>query len=295
MKRIGAILCMIIIMFMMAPSASAAGFDISKTSPKEGANDVPLENMGVKVIFNQEVYNKDNEDVNKQACKLVDNKGNEVDSVVIFNKEAKDVVLVLAKMEDSKGKSIKIKPTTNYKLVIDGNFKAANGETLGETKEVKFRTLNPSTSMKISMGMMFVMIIGMIFASSKAMKKQEENTNQHKKEEKFNPYKVAKETGRSVEQVLAEEKKRREKEAAKEAAKEARKAKHHHEEEYDEEEEVEEYMAPGHFKVKNVRSVHRDGVVYISKKKAAALKKAEIDAKIRAERNKKKGKGKKKK
>lgn len=290
MKKIGAILCMIMIMFMMAPSASAAGFDISKTSPKEGAKDVPLENMGVKVIFNQEVYNKDNESANKKACKLVDNKGNEVESVVIFNKEAKDVVLVLAKMEDSKGKTIAIKPTTDYKLVIDGEFKAANGDTLGETKEVKFKTLNPSTSMKISMAMMFVMVIGMIFASSKAMKKQEEhNNNQHKKEEKFNPYKVAKETGKSVETVIAEEKKRREKEAAKEA----RKARHHHEE--IEEEEIEEYMEPGHYKVKNVRSVHRDGAVYISKKKAEAIRKAEIEAKIKADKNKKKGKGKKKK
>ncbi len=289
MKKIGAVLCMIMIMLMMAPSASAAGFDISKTSPKDGADDVPLENMGVKVVFNENVYNKDNESVNKKACKLVDNKGKEVESVVIFNKEAKDVVLVLAKMEDEDGKDITIKPTTNYKLVIDGSFKSADGDTLGETKEVAFKTLNPSTSMKISMAMMFVMIIGMVFASSKAMKKQEEKETP-KKEEKFNPYKAAKETGKSVEEVVAEEKKRREKEAAKEAAKEARKAKHHHEEE---EEEIEEYMEPGHYKAKTVRSIPRKGPVYMTKKKADAIKKAEIEAKIRADKHKKKGKKKK--
>lgn len=292
MKRFGAIFCMIMIMFMMAPSASAAGFDIVKTSPKDGATDVPLENMGVKVIFNQDVYNKANEKENKKACKLVDSKGNEIDSVVVFNSKAKDVALVLAKMENKKGKDIKIKPTSDYKLVIDGSFKAANGDTLGETKQVDFTTLNPSTSMKISMGMMLVMVVGMVFASSKAMKKEEEKKNaNHKKEEKFNPYKVAKETGKSVEEVLAIEKKRREKEAAKEAAKEARKAKHHHEEE----EEVEEYMEPGHFKVKSVRTVAQGGSTYITGKKAEAEKKAAIEAKIRADKAaKKKGKKKKK-
>lgn len=284
MKKIGAIFCMVMITVMMfASSATAAGFDIAETSPKNDATGVPLENMGVKVYFNEAVYSKENQEENAKACKLVDSKGKEIESRVIFNPKDKDVVLVLAKKETSKGKKITIEPTTDYKLVIDKDFTSADGDKLGETKEIKFETLNPSTSTKISMVMMLVMVGGMVFASSRAMKKQENENKPQKKEEKFNPYKVAKETGKSVEEVIAAEKKRREKEEAKAA----RKAKHHTQ---DDDEEVEEYMEPGHFKVKGVRTVAEGGSSYITGRKAEAEKKAAIEAKIKADKAKGKNK-----
>ena len=286
-KRIVAILCMLVVVFTMsAPCASAAGLSITKTSPENGDKGVPLENMSVKVFFDQSVYNKDNFDENRKAFKLVDSKGHEVPTRVLFNKKYKDVALVLAEKEDKKGEPIKIEPVSDYTLYIDDSFVAANGDTLDKSQKITFKTLNPSTTMKISMGMMAIMMVVMVAASSKAMKKQQEKQDQennvHHKEEKFNPYKVAKETGQSVEEVLAIEKKRKEREERKEERKENRKEKFHHEKE--EEEEIEEYLAPGHYKVKRVRTVAQGGSTYITGRKAEAERKAEIAAKVKAEK-----------
>ena len=288
-KRIVAILCMLVVVFTLsAPCASAAGLGITKTSPAANDKGVPLENMSVKIFFDQDVYNKDNFEANRKAFKLVDEKGHEVPTRVLFNAKYKDVALVLAEKHDAKGNLIKIEPVTKYTLYIDDDFVAANGDKLAKSEKVSFETLNPTTTMKISMGMMVIMMVAMVFASSKAMKKQqekEEKENHSKKEEKFNPYKVAKETGKSVEEVLAIEKKRKEREAAKEERKEERKAKlHKHDNEIEEDDEIEEYMAPGHYKVKRARTVAEAGSTYVTGKKAEAERKAEIAAKVKAEK-----------
>lgn len=300
-KRIGAILCALMIAFTVAtPSALAAKEDnaagdalkIVKTSPNDGEKNVPLENMGVKVQFNKEVYNTDNEKTNVAACKLVDSKGKEVESMVLFNPKDKTELLVLADTVGEDGSTVTVEAKTEYKLVIDESFVGADGESLGSTQEITFTTLDPSSSMKISMIMMLVMVVAMVFASSRAVKKQKEKEEPYrpKKEEKFNPYKIAKETGRPVEEIIAEENRRREKEAARAA----RKAKRQHENE--EEEIIEEYMEPGHYKVKTVRTVAQGGSSYITGRKAEAEKKAAIEAKIKASKAKgSKGKGKKKK
>lgn len=299
-KRIGAILCALMIMFTVAvPAAMAANddtasngdFKITRTSPDNGEKNVPLENMGVKVQFNKEVYSADNEKNNIAACKLVDSKGKEINSMVLFNPKDKNEVLVLADTVGEDGSTVSVEAKTEYSLVIDKSFMAADGQSLGKTEEISFTTLDPSSSMKISMVMMLVMVVAMVFASSKAMKKQNEKEEpaKAKKEEKFNPYKIAKETGKPVEQIVAEENKRREREAAKAA----RKAKHQHNEE---DEIIEEYMEPGHYKVRSVRTVAQGGSSYITGRKAEAERKAAIEAKIKASKAKgSKGKGKKKK
>ncbi len=294
MKRASAIFGIIMIIFMMAPhinviaEASEEKLKIEETSPKDGAKGVPLDNMGVKVFFNQEVYSEENKKINEKACKLVDKDGKEIESIVVFNPKDKNVLLILAKGETKEGKKILIKPSTKYKLIIDESFKAANGQAIGKTQEITFSTLNPANSVKISMGMMGVMVVGMIIASSKAMKNSQKDEGKLEREEKFNPYKVAKETGKPLEEVIAAEKKRREKEAAKAA----RKAKNSHEDD-----DEEEYMEPGHYKVSKVRKVAEGGSSYITGRKAEAERKKEIEAKRKAssEVNKSKKSKKKKK
>ncbi len=291
-KRIGAIIVVCVIAFvMLAPHALAASLEIEKTSPKDDETGVPLENLGVKVTFNQEVYSEANEKQNAKACKLLDKDGKEVSTQVLFNEKNKDTVLILADTIDEDGKTVTADPESDYTLVIDKSFVAADGTTLGKDAEITFTTLNPSTSMKISMVMMLVMVVGMVIASSRSMKKQKEKEEgfKVKKEEKFNPYKVAKETGKPLKEVIAEEQKRREKEAAKAA----KKAKRMQEDEFDDDDEIEEYMEPGHYKVKAVRTVAQGGSEYITGKKAEAEKKKAIEEKIKA--SKAKGAKKKKK
>ncbi len=292
-KRIGAIIVVCVIAFvMLAPHALAASLEIEKTSPKNEETGVPLENLGVKVTFNQEVYSETNEKQNAKACKLLDKDGKEVSTQVLFNEKNKDTVLILADTIDEDGKTVTADPESDYTLVIDKSFVATDGTTLGEDAKITFTTLNPTTSMKISMGMMLVMVVGMVIASSRSMKRQKEKEEgfKVKKEEKFNPYKVAKETGKPLKEVIAEEQRRREKEAAKAA----RKAKRMQEDEFDDDDEIEEYIEPGHYKVKAVRTVAQGGSAYKTGKKAEAEKKKAIEEKIKASKAKG-GKKKKKK
>ena len=280
MRRIGAILFSLIMLIMVAaPIANAADFGVTSTSPKDKETGVPLENMGVKVFFNEEVYSKDNEKENAKKCKIIDSDGNEIETIVLFNPKDKKVALVLAKSKDKKGKAITIKPLSNYKLVIEKGFKSAGGTELSKDHSVTFETVNPSTTMKISMGMMALMVVGMVFASSRAMKKDKE-ADEKKKTEKVNPYKVAKKTGKSVEDVVAAEKKKKEKEVSKLGAED--------EDDYEEVSEIRSRL----FKVSQPKNAGDFGSKYVEKVRARNAKNAMIQAKIKAA---KKGKGKRKK
>lgn len=118
------------------------------------------------------------------ACKLVDSKGKEVESMVLFNPKDKTELLVLADTVGEDGSTVTVEAKTEYKLVIDESFVGADGESLGSTQEITFTTLDPSSSMKISMIMMLVMVVAMVFASSRAVKsrrKRKNLTDQRKK------------------------------------------------------------------------------------------------------------------
>ena len=73
--------------------------------------------------------------------------------------------------------------------------------------------------------MMIVMIVGMIFFSMRSAKKAMEKENDQKqKKDTVNPYKEAKRTGKSVEEIVEKDKKKKAKQAeamAKQKAKEA--------------------------------------------------------------------------
>ncbi|MEG0156836.1 MAG: hypothetical protein RR661_04220, partial [Anaerovoracaceae bacterium] len=194
-------------------------------------------------------------------CKLLDPKGKEVPSKVVFNEDNKKVMLVLA---DTSNKDVQVEGKTKYTLTIDQGFVAASGETLDKEKgeTVTFETLDPKSSMTVSMVMMGVMLVGMIFFTSREAKKQVAETAK-KKDEKVNPYKVAKETGKSVEEIVEKEKKKKEKQAAAAAKKERHKR----------ENKVE--IASDNFKVKGPRPISAAGIEFKPVKAAKPEKKAQ--------------------
>lgn len=219
MKRISAIICLaVFVLTMTVGMASAAtGLTVEEVSPKSGAENMAMENMGFKVYFNEDVYSKENKKANVARCRILDNKGKEVPSIVLFSPKEKNLVMILA---DTNNKKTKIKGKTKYTVQIDQDFVSVKGNTLAQTYESSFTTLNPSTSMKISMAMMAVMVVVMVIATKRGLtdenKRREEQQKREKKENaKVNPYKVAKETGKSVEEVVAQEEKRKAKLAAK--------------------------------------------------------------------------------
>lgn len=279
MKKIGAIISLVLLLVLFSTSfALAAPFSVEATSPKNGDTGMAIDNMGVKVEFTQPVYSKDFEAENAKQCKLVDAKGKEVPIRVVFNPKETNIVLILA---DTSNGAV-IEGSTKYTLTVGPEFSAADGTLLGEELKVEFETLNPATSMTSSMVMMGVMVIGMVYFSSRTAKKEAEKARM-KKEEAVNPYKVAKETGKTVEEIVALEQKKKEKKTHKEAKKQRHVA----------ENKVE--ISSNNMRVSKPRPISAGGGQYKTGKAAIAAKKAAAE-KARQERKQQQGvkKGKKK-
>lgn len=238
-KRIAAILALAMtLVFAMAVTAFGAetALTIESTTPKDGDTGMAIENMGVKVFFSEPVYDKDNAPGNIGKCSMKDENGKKVPTQVIFSEDDPNVMLVLA---DPNNANTNIEGKTEYTLTIEEGFTAASGNELAKTETVSFTTLNPRNSMIVSMGMMVVMIGGMLFFGMRDTKKKAEEEKNGKKKasyESVNPYKEAKRTGKSVEEIVAEDQKKKEKFEAKEAKEEAKEAakRARHEKEEDE-------------------------------------------------------------
>ena len=230
MKRIGAIICLtafIMTMTMGFAFAADSGLKVESVYPENEAKNMAMDNMGFKVYFNENVYSKENKEANQKLCRIVDNKGKEIPTIVLFSPKEKKLMMVLA---DTNSKKLRVKGKTKYTVQVDEGFVAANGDTLSKQFTSSFETLNPKSSMWISMGMMGVMVVVMVFATKKGLtdenKRREEREKERAREEKrkVNPYKVAKETGKSVEEVVAKDEKRKAKIAAKNEKRQAKEA-----------------------------------------------------------------------
>lgn len=214
MKRIGAILCLsFILVAMSAPIcfAGQGGLTIKDQYPKDGATGTSVENVSVKIWFDQDVRPETQEirKANKAKVKLVDNKGKELPIYVAYNPKEKGQIMVLSSDQ------AQIKDDTKYTLTIDPGFQATSGDTLAAQDKVAFTTLNRTQATTVNMIMMGVMMVGMIFFTSKSMKKQQEKERASKgKTETVNPYKEAKRTGKSVEEIVEKDRKNKEKQAA---------------------------------------------------------------------------------
>ena len=128
-------------------------------------------------------------------------------------------------------------------------------------------------------------------AAEKERASREANEKKKAAEEKgngyqpVNPYKEAKRTGKSVEEIVEKENRKKEK-AARKAARDA-------EEDEDDDDDYEPYVPEGHYRVKTLRTVASGGSTYITGRKAAAEERAAREA--RYAKNAKKGKKGKKK
>ena len=111
-------------------------------------------------------------------------------------------------------KDIQIEGDTEYDLTIGKNLTSTDGTKMGVSHKLHFKTLDQKGSTRIYMIMMVVMIVGMIFFSSRSAKKAMEKEKEEKgKSETVNPYKEAKRTGKSVEEIVEKDKKRKAKQA----------------------------------------------------------------------------------
>lgn len=298
MKKMGRILSLTLLIMVLATSFCFAGsLQIVDTYPEDGYKNAAIENFGIKVYFNQDVISEGNKIANSRCFTLTDAEGNNVPIKVLYSEKEEGMAMVIV---DTTGDDpYKVTESTDYKLTIDEKFVSATGEPLGESKEITVRTLNQTRASSINMVLMMVLFAGMFFFSKKSTQKQEEKKKEEK-EEKFNPYKIAKETGKSVEEVIAAEEKKRAKKAAaakKKAAAEAEAKKQMEEIEMMKalaaHEEKKSAYDPYVKSVKAPRPISAGGSTYITGRKAEAEKKA-AEARAKGTTNPKHKGGKKK-
>lgn len=235
MKKTGVLVCLLILaVSLLAPASFAAdeggassrgaNFTIESSTPENGDTGVSVENLSVKLYFSTDMkpQSKAVRNANEKAFKITGPKGREIPTDVYYSDDEEGLVMVVSNTIDT---DITIDGDTEYTLTIDESLQSADGQRMGETQRISFRTLDQSTSNTVYMIMMVVMIVGMVFFTMRSTKKAAEKEKQAKgKHETVNPYKEAKRTGKSVEEIVAKDREKKAKEAEALARKKARDA-----------------------------------------------------------------------
>ena len=222
MKKISLIAILMSIMIMAASAFCFAeeGFDLVSSYPENGQTNTSMENLGVKLAFSSAMDSKEATAANADKFAIYDEDGKAIPIKVLFSDKEDGLVLVLADTDEG----FVAKNNSEYRLVISGDLVDNEGKTLGADKTVTFKTYNQRVNNMVNMAMMFVMFGGIMVLSLRQNSEKEEDEPKAKdepKEQAFNPYREAKRTGKSIEEVKAEQAKKE----AKEAKKKARKAK----------------------------------------------------------------------
>lgn len=219
MKKISLIALLTSIMIMAASAFCFAegGFDLVSSYPEDGQTNTSMENLGVKLTFSSAMDSAEAQKANADKLAIYDEDGKAVPVQILFSSSDKGLALVLADTD----KGFVAKNNSEYKLVISGDLVDNEGNTLGADKTITFKTYNQRVNNIVNMVMMFVMFGGIMVLSLRQnnKEKEEEEPKDAPKEQAFNPYREAKKTGKSIEEVKAEQAKKEAKEAKKKARK----------------------------------------------------------------------------
>lgn len=287
MRRIGVLLSLVFVMVFMTTSLAFAALELESSYPEDGGTDYQSMNFAVKLYFNEDVRAEGNSD----AVHMYDSSNNKVDCRLVYSNKEEGLALVVVNGD--------LKQNTEYKLVVDDTFQSASGELLGVPKEISFKTRDASKDATVNMVMMGGMMLAVIVLTTRTMKKDKDKdkaAKDKKEDNKVNPYKVAKEKGKSVEEVVAKDQKAKDK-AAIAAAKEKALREKEIAKILKEESKGVKYIRSDWKRVKAPRPISAGGSTYKSGTKA----KAEAEAKLAAAKkaagttNPKKGKSKAKK
>lgn len=214
MKRIGAVISLIVLTVMLSGiSAFAETLELVSTTPKENSNTATVNNMMIKLKFSQNIADEDAQKANAKAFVLKGPDGKVIGLTPYYNRERYPDEIWLSVKEN-------LVSGTNYTLTVSQNLQSSTGDTLAEPIVFTFGTRDINKDAKINTTMMFVMLGGMVVFSlwdtrRRLRKDQEKDTE----DDKVNPYKEAKKTGKTVEEIVAKTEKEKEKQRIKEEKK----------------------------------------------------------------------------
>ena len=265
MGRLGSIISLSVLIVLLSFSLCfASGLELVDSYPADGGGGLQPENVMVKLYFNEDVSAKNAQNIDKDCFKFTDEKGKDIPIRILYSSRDLDQIWVLVNEN--------LKPDTTYKLQILEGLEASNGDTLGKDTSVEFKTRNTSTDSQVNMALMAVMVVGMLVFSSISMRRNIKKEAMEKTDNnKVNPYKVSKETGKSVKDIVANAEKDKEKAEANVSKKNKGKGAGNTKPVSISEKKQPEKDTK---RVKSARPVSSSGSIYITGRKAAAEKAA---------------------
>jgi len=194
-------------LLLAAPVFADVGtLNFIKSTPKSGATNVPIDNVGVKLFFDGDVTNESVWAANSKCFKLTDPKGNVVDSLAYAGQKPGEqgYILVIAKPTPaSAGQPGQLLQKSSYLLTVSGDLASATGAKLGEDIKIDFTTMDMAANSRLSMIIMVVMMVAvialMVLNNWRKMKAEAEAAALLK----ANPYRIAKEKSISVDEARA--------------------------------------------------------------------------------------------
>ena len=282
MRRPGIIAAIaILIVLTQVTVCFASALTVVKSVPEDGATGRYPTNFAVKVYFNKDIINPAFKEANDSRFALWDEDGTRLPINVVYVPKEEGLALVIVEGT--------LQVDTEYTLFVSGGFVAADGSMLEQSKFITFRTRNPANDMTVSMVMMGIMFVCIIIASTiQARRKAKREAQMGRKDQKVNPYKVSKETGKSVKDIVAKTEKEKRKKAEEEAKLKERRKKAEEEwrdddddDDYDDydDDDYEEYET---YRVKGPRPISAGGSTYKTGRKAKAAEKARKAAAAKA-------------
>jgi len=280
MRRLGVACAILILTLLLQTAASFAGtLQIVSTYPEDGATGMYPLNFAIKVHFGQDVSDARGMDVNNHFVITgpMDPETNRVPTIVptvLFDPKNPEMVLVVLNQD--------LEANTEYKLTISGGFSTPDGRSLEEDHVIRFTTRDMGRDMNTSMVMMILFLIVIVFVTTIQTKRKAKKDEEEKdKKAKVNPYKVSKQTGKSVAAIVEKDEKEKKKKAAEEAKLKAEEPEY--EDDYDDYDD-DEYEDNDNYRVAGPKRISPFSK-YKSGKKAkakAAAKKAEEEARKKA-------------
>jgi hypothetical protein len=207
-KSIGLFFTVLLTLFLSTVPSFAADLTLLSHYPEEGSRSSPPMNLGIKLFFDRDVSAKELRAQNETCFKLSDEEGKSVPLKVLYTDADPTYILVIAEPEDVKNG---LGSDKEYRFEISPELQAMDGSLLETPKIITFRTRNTSRDMNINMVLMGVMFAGMLVFSAISMRRQAKKASSAEDKQKVNPYKVAKETGKSVTEIIAQEEKKKQK------------------------------------------------------------------------------------
>ncbi len=204
MRSIGRIVSLVAIIGLIAINISYAGsLTLEDSFPTEGKSNLNPQNVAVKLIFSEKISNPATAVKNKNSFAIEDEEGKAVNFEPLYN-EDKYPNEVWLQINDA------LEQNTKYKVTVFSGMVSDGGNVLEEDLELNFATRNTEADSKGYMMLMLVMVGGMmVFTVVDARRKVKKETAQKKTDDKVNPYKEAKKTGKSVEDIVAKTEKQK--------------------------------------------------------------------------------------